>query len=75
MPLNDPFYNLGGIKDKEREIMSFIESSINEYNNEFKPNKDDFLCNETLQFLNIRDVTLSCLNTLEYASHILSLNN
>ena len=55
LPLNDPFYNLGGIKDKEREIMSFIESSINEYNNEFKPNKDDFLCNETLQFLNIRD--------------------
>ena len=55
LPLNDPFYNLGGIKDKEREIMSFIESSINEYNNEFKPNKDDFLHNETLQFLNIRD--------------------
>ena len=53
LPLNDPFYNVGGVKDYINDLTKFIESSLNRYNGEFKPQRESFLQDEKFEFLKI----------------------
>ena len=54
-PLNHLFYNVGGVKDDFKDLLKFIESSLNKYNGEFEPKKDSYFPNEELKFMQITD--------------------
>ena len=50
IPINDEFYNIGGIKNNKEELLAFVESSINKYKPEFEKNIDNRIKNEELKY-------------------------
>lgn len=50
---DDPFFNIGGVKDLTNHIMTFIKNSLNKYNPEFEKKKENYFTDDIFKFLKI----------------------
>ena len=55
LPINNPFYNIGGKINNKDDLINFVTSSINRYKPEFEKNKDKRVVNEKLTYQLISD--------------------
>ena len=55
LPINNPFYNIGGKINNKDDLINFVTSSINIYKPEFEKNKDTRVVNEKLTYQLISD--------------------
>ena len=71
LPINDKFYNIGGIINNKDELMllNFVDISMNKFKPEFEKNSDDRIKNEELLYQLISDKNELIL-PIFYSEHI-----